>query len=215
MDLTTPPSVSEVAELFRAEGVPLAVAASRNAVDEAGIAFEDITHVVATTCTTSSNPGFDCYVAQELGLRPDIERVLLHGVGCAGGLAALRLAASLCQSAAWRDEPAHVLVVACEITSSMRRAELEKISREQKVRVGITLFGDGSSALVLSLDYGPSPDGVDGNTSKRDKGIYELVNWAHLTVPDTYSDLRVEVTSTGEYSQACANFRCVLIFRGV
>lgn len=121
-----------------------------------------------------------------------MEKVLLHGVGCAGGLAALRLAASLCQAAAYRGEPAHVLVNACEITSSMRRDELDRINRDQQVRIGITLFGDGAGALILSLDPGNVvPE------HKFPKGIYELVNWAHLTVPDTATDLRIDVDASG------------------
>ncbi|KAJ7081606.1 thiolase-like protein [Mycena belliarum] len=152
---------------------------------EAGLSADAITHVVATTCTNSSNPGYDSFLAQDLGLRPGVEKVLLHGVGCAGGLAALRLAASLCQAAACRGEPAHVLVVACEITSLTGREELELISREQEVRIGITLFTDGASALVLSLD------------AAHLKGIFELVNWTHLTVPDTYADLAFSLSAKG------------------
>ncbi|KAJ7163016.1 type Iii polyketide Synthase [Mycena filopes] len=190
-DLPYPPSIKEVSEIFLAEGVALALSASRSAIQEAGLTAEKITHVVSTTCTNSSNPGFDVFLAQKLGLRPSVEKVLLHGVGCAGGLAALRLAASLCQAAAWRGEPSHVLVVACEITSSMRRAELESISREQQIRIGITLFGDGASALILSFD----PTAVCSSNPSR--GIYELVNWAHLTVPDTQSDLRIDVDASG------------------
>jgi type III polyketide synthase len=193
LDLPLPASIKEVSDIFLKEGLALSLSASRRAIDEAGLAVDEITHVVATTCTNSSNPGFDSYLAQELGLRPSVEKVLLHGVGCAGGLAALRLAASLCQAAAWRGEPAHVLLIACEITSTMRRDELEKISRDQQIRIGITLFGDGASSLILSLDPG------DINpANKFPKSIYELVNWAHLTVPDTHSDLRIDVDALGK-----------------
>ncbi|KAJ7089253.1 type Iii polyketide Synthase [Mycena belliarum] len=193
LDLPAPPSIEEVTEIFMKEGLPLALSASRCAMAEAGFSADAITHVVATTCTSSSNPGYDSFLAQDLGLRPSVEKVLLHGVGCAGGLAALRLAASLCQAAAWRGEPAHVLVVACEITSPMRRDELELISREQEVRIGVTLFGDGASALVLSLDRAAG----SGAGSAAPKGIFELVNWAHLTVPDTYADLEISVGVKG------------------
>ncbi|KAJ7681523.1 polyketide synthase [Mycena rosella] len=189
VDLPAPISIKEVTEIFLKEGMALAIAASRRAIAEAGVSVDEITHVVGTTCTNVSNPGFDCLLAQELGLRPSVEKVLLQGVGCAGGLAGLRLAASLCQAAAWRGEPAHVLLVACEITSTMRRDELEIISREQKVRIGPTLFGDGASALILSL--------TPGATASVNRGIYELVNWAHLTVPDTHSDLRIDVYAQG------------------
>jgi type III polyketide synthase len=192
LDLPAPPSIKEVSEIFLEEGLALALSASRLAIAEANVTADEITHVVATTCTNSSNPGFDSFLAKELGLRPSVEKVLLHGVGCAGGLAALRLAASLCQAAAYRGEPAHVLVNACEITSSMRRGELDRINRDQQVRIGITLFGDGAGALILSLDPGNvAPE------HKFPKGIYELVNWAHLTVSDTAMDLRIDVDASG------------------
>ncbi|KAJ7163017.1 type Iii polyketide Synthase [Mycena filopes] len=190
-DVPHPPSIKEVSEIFLKEGVALAVSAARAAIDEAGLVAEEITHVVSTTCTNSSNPGFDVFVAQELGLRPSVEKALLHGVGCAGGLAALRLAASLCQAAAWRGEGAHVLVVACEITSSMLRDELESISRDQEVRIGITLFADGAAALILSLTHSSV------GSAMHPEGIYELVNWTHLTVPDTHKDLRFDVDASG------------------
>ncbi|KAF8129128.1 thiolase-like protein [Mycena galopus ATCC 62051] len=177
LDLSEPASIKETSEIFLKEGLALALSASRLAIAEAGLAVEEITHVVATTCTNSSNPGYDSFLAQELGLRPSVEKVLLHGVGCAGGLAALRLAAS---------------IERCEITSSMLRDELRIIDRDQQVRLGITLFGDGAASLILSLD----PGDVDP-MNKSPKGIYELVNWSHLTVPDTHSDLRIDVTSTG------------------
>ncbi|KAF8129132.1 thiolase-like protein [Mycena galopus ATCC 62051] len=183
LDLPEPASIKETSEIFLKEGLALALSASRLAIAEAGLAVEEITHVVATTCTNSSNPGYDSFLAPELDLRPSVEKVLLNGVGCAGGLAALRLAASMCQSAAWRGEPAHVLVNACEITSSMLRDELRIIDRDQQVRLGITLFGDGAASLILSLDLGD----VDP-MNKSPKGIYELVNWSPITVPDTHLD---------------------------
>ncbi|KAJ7223882.1 type Iii polyketide Synthase [Mycena haematopus] len=192
LDLPAPASIQEVSEIFVKEGLPLAISASRRAISEACLAVDEITHVVATTCTNSSNPGFDSFLAQELGLRPSVEKVLLHGIGCAGGLAGLRLAASLCQASAWRGQSAHILLIACEITSSMRRDELERISRDQQVRIGITLFGDGASALILSLDPGDT-----ALPHKFPKGIYELVNWTHLTVPDSATDLRIDVDALG------------------
>jgi predicted naringenin-chalcone synthase len=85
----------------------------------------------------------------------------------------------------------------------MMRDELNIISRDQKVRLGVTLFGDGAASLVLSLD----PGDIDP-ANKFPRGIYELVNWAHLTVPDTYSDLRIDVTSTGQYLRSFVSYSC-------
>ncbi|KAJ7205983.1 type Iii polyketide Synthase [Mycena pura] len=199
LELPAPSSIKEVSEIFLKHGVELTISASRRALAEANITPDDITHVVATTCTNSSNPGYDVYLAQALGLRASTEKVLLHGVGCAGGLAALRVASSFCHAAAFRGAPAHVLVVACEIRSSLRRDELACISRDQEVRIAITLFGDGAGALVLSLDPGHPAGVVDGSAAPvlPSRGIFELVNCTHLTVPDSNSDLRVDVDPMG------------------
>ncbi|KAJ6602236.1 thiolase-like protein [Mycena sp. CBHHK59/15] len=91
----TIPSIKAICDIFLKEGLALAVSAARSAIQESGVTLEEITHVVATTCTGSSNPGYDVLLARELGLRSTVEKVLLHGVGCSGGLAGLRLA-SIC-----------------------------------------------------------------------------------------------------------------------
>ncbi|KAJ7465149.1 type Iii polyketide Synthase [Mycena latifolia] len=189
----TAPSIKAICDLFLTEGLALAVSAARAAIAEAGVSADEITHVVATTCTSSSNPGYDLLLARELGLRPTVEKVLLHGVGCSGGLAGLRLASNLCHTAAWRGRSANVLVVACEITSSFARNELECIDRDQDVRIGLALFADGASALVLSLDHGLPDDGV----KKSEKGIFEVITSTHLALPGTESILTFNIGPQG------------------
>ena len=89
------PSIAELCDLFLDYGVKLSVAACRKAIEQWGGDLSEITHIVSTTCTNSANPGYDHYVVKELGLNTSIEKVLLHGVGCSGGLAALRTAANI------------------------------------------------------------------------------------------------------------------------
>ncbi|KAF8129122.1 thiolase-like protein [Mycena galopus ATCC 62051] len=176
------PSIKAISDIFLDEGLALAISAARSAIAEAGISVDEITHVVASSCTSSSNPGYDLLLARELGLRPTVEKVLLHGVGCSGGLAGLRLASSLCHTAAWRGHAANILVVASEITSSFARHELECVDRDQDVRVGLALFADGASALVLSLDHGPAEgtaDTADSESHRSEKGIFEVVSCTH------------------------------------
>ena len=91
----TPPSIAELCDIFMDYGVALSVAACRKALKQWGGDISEITHVVSTTCTSSANPGFDHFVVKALGLNTSIEKVLLHGVGCSGGLAALRTAANI------------------------------------------------------------------------------------------------------------------------
>lgn len=191
----TVPSVHDISEIFLNEGLKLAVSAARSAIAEAGVPVDEITHVVASTCTNSSNPGYDLLLAREIGLRSNVEKVLLHGVGCTGGLAGLRLASSLCHTAAYRGRPANVLVLACEISSSFARNELECVDRDQDVRLGLAVFGDAASALVLSLDYGSANE----ETTDGDKGIYEVITSTHLVVPGSENILTFNVGPQGSY----------------
>ncbi|MCJ1478160.1 hypothetical protein MMC13_006836 [Lambiella insularis] len=183
-----PPSITELNTIFRAEGVRLSVNACRKAIKEWGGNVEEITHVVSTTCTNSANPGFDHYVCKELGIRRNAEKVLLHGIGCSGGLAAIRTAANLALGLSFRHKPARVLVLACEISSMMVRSELESIHKNQEVRIGVCLFGDCASASILS-------NGVGVPTSTQP--IYELLGWKHDILEDTEEDLGFDVDPAG------------------
>ncbi len=185
-----PPTIAELCEIFLDYGVKLSVAACRKAVEQWGGDLSEITHVVATTCTNSANPGYDHYVVKELGLNPSIEKVLLHGVGCSGGLAALRTAASIALGASFRRKPARILVVACEISSVLVRSELESIHKNQEVRIGVTLFSDCASAVVLG----------NGFSNRYDEDhMLELLGWDHRIIDDTEKDLGFDVDPLGEF----------------
>lgn len=144
-------------------GVALSVNAARRALSQSNTRLNDITHVVSTTCTSSANPGYDHYVAKELGLRQNVQKVLLHGIGCSGGLAALRTAAGLVMGESYRGRKARVLVLATEISTILVRSELESIVEEGEVRIGVCLFSDCASALVVGND-------LDGDGDRDEEG---------------------------------------------
>ncbi|KAI0451339.1 thiolase-like protein [Xylaria acuta] len=182
-----PPSIADLHATFMSDGVPLAVDAARKALAEARLDASQITHVVSTTCTDSANPGFDHYVAKELGLSSSVEKVLLHGVGCAGGLATLRTAANLALGHRFRGRPARILCVALEISTTLVRSELESIDKTQDTRIGACLFSDCASAVVLS-------NGVGEATVEP---VYELLGWDHRIIPDTEGELGFDVDPLG------------------
>lgn len=152
--------------------------------------MEDITHVVSTTCTNSANPGFDHYVTKQLGLRNGVEKILLHGIGCSGGLAAIRAACSLALGSSYRNKPAKILVLACEISSVLVRSELDSIDKEQKTRIGVCLFSDCASASILSNGIGEDEPRTP---------IYELLGWKHEILEDTENDLGFDVDPLGTW----------------
>jgi fungal type III polyketide synthase len=184
------PSIAELCKAFLKDGVALAVAAAHQAITEARIDISEITHVVSTTCTNSANPGFDHFVCKQLGITQPVEKVLLHGIGCSGGLASLRTAANLALGASFRGRPARILVVALEISSLLVRSELDSINELQETRIGVTLFSDCASSLILSNSIG----------SQVQEPIYELLGWDHRMIPDTEDDLGFDVDPLGMLS---------------
>ena len=191
MNQPSAPSITELNTYFRQEGVRLSVNACRKAIGDWGGSVDDITHVVSTTCTNSANPGFDHFVVQELGLSSSVEKVLLHGIGCSGGLAAIRTAANLALGMSFRKRPARILVLACEISTLLVRSELDSINQEQAVRIGACLFSDCASASIIS-------NGIGGMAQDSDP-IYKILGWRHEILEGTASDLGFDVDPLGVF----------------
>lgn len=182
------PTIAELCSIFLKDGVALAITACRKALHEAHLLPSDITHVVSTTCTNSANPGYDHFVCKALGITQPVEKVLLHGIGCSGGLASLRTAANLALGHSFRGKKARVLVMALEISSLLVRSELDSVHELQETRIGVTLFSDCASACVLS-------NGIGG--TGEEESVYDLLGWEHKMIPDTEHDLGFDVDPLG------------------
>lgn len=189
----TAPGIGELNKYFQQEGVRLSVNACKKAIKEWGGSVDEITHVVSTTCTNSANPGYDYFVIKELGIKSNVEKILLHGVGCSGGLAAIRTASNLALGSSFQRKPARILVLACEITTLLVRSELDSVAQNEEVRIGVCLFGDCASACILSNGIGE--DGPE-------EPIYNILGWKHVVIEDTEKDLGFDVDPLGRsYSQ--------------
>jgi len=142
-----PPETYDVAatagqlhELFLAEAPRLAVRAAELALERGGLASNDITCLVVATCTGYLCPGLTAHVIKELGLRSDIQRADIVGMGCAGAMPALQRGYDHVRSQAGGK----ALVVAVEVCSACFYADdsLETV-------VGNIICGDGAAAVVL------------------------------------------------------------------
>jgi type III polyketide synthase len=191
----TPPTLTSISHDFRTAGVDLAASACKKAMQEAGLRAQDITHIVAVTCTDSNNPGYDLFVCERLGLGPEVQRVLLQGVGCAGGLSALRAAANIASASSLKGRPARVLVVACELCSLFFRAEIQNMlqSGDETLRIAPALFSDGAAALVVCNSFG---------LERHQAPIFELKEWVSMVAPGTSGFMSYNFGKNGE------NFPC-------
>ena len=183
------PSIDEVDAIYRKSGTRMSVDACRKAIHEWGGRHCDITHVVAVTCTNAGSPGFDQEVAKQLNLSNNVDKTLLHGVGCAGGLACLRAARQMADAATLQGRKAHVLLFACELTSIHVSVELEDALENAQTSIGPVLFGDGASAMVLSNEISSTP---------ANSAVYELVDTSTTRVSETESLMSYHQTMLGE-----------------
>lgn len=188
-DNATPPTIDDLSQIFRTTGVELTVSACNKALEEAKLSAKDITHMVAVTCTDQGSPGYDLFVSQKLQLPASVQRTLLHGVGCAGGLSALREAANLAAAASSRGKPARVLVFATELCSLFLRAELQAACKDQEnLHIAPALFSDASAALVVCNGLALASD---------QEPVYELNEWSSALIPGTKDHMSYSVSPSG------------------
>ena len=125
---------------------PCSSQAAERALAKAGVAARDVDVVVTVSSTGIATPSLDARIGKRLGFRQSISRVPVFGLGCAGGVSGLSIAARMA-----RGEPgAIVLVVAVELcTLAFRRDRGTKADV-----VAAALFGDGAAAAVLQVQSG-------------------------------------------------------------
>src|SRR3954471_12828175 len=87
--------------------------AAREAIAKAGLSPEDIAGVVTASTTGIATPSLEARVGPRLGLRPNVRRVPVFGLGCAGGVNGLALTSRLAAS----DPGTHWLFVTVETCS--------------------------------------------------------------------------------------------------
>jgi alkylresorcinol/alkylpyrone synthase len=116
--------------------------AARDALAKARLAPAEIDTVVVVTTTGIATPSLDAMLIGRLGLRADVRRLPIFGLGCAGGVLGLARAAELARAA----PESRVLFLVVELcTLSFRKDDLSKSNI-----VATALFGDGAAAAVLA-----------------------------------------------------------------
>jgi alkylresorcinol/alkylpyrone synthase len=116
------------------------------AIDRAGLEPSDIDGVVMVSSTGIATPSLEARNGPALGLRDDIRRVPIFGLGCAGGVNGLAAAARFAAA-----EPGkHWLFVTIETCSIAIRLD----SDDPAAIVATALFGDGAAAAVVQAGDG-------------------------------------------------------------
>lgn len=133
---------TEANEVFVDVAVGLAEQALENALSEARIRPDEVDVIFSTTVTGLAVPTIDARLATKVGLRPDVKRVPLFGLGCVAGAAGVaRMHDYL------RAFPQQVAVlVAVELCSLTMQRDDHSLAN----LVATSLFGDGAAAVVAA-----------------------------------------------------------------
>ncbi len=119
------------------------------ALATAGLEPRDVDHIFFNTVTGIASPSIDVKIINRLGMRPDVKRTPIFGLGCVGGAAGTARAADYLR--AFPDQVALLLSVElCSLTLQLHDRSIANV-------IATALFGDGAAAVVLAGKERPTP----------------------------------------------------------
>lgn len=127
-------------DAFIAAALDLGEQAVRAALAQSALAPDSIDLVISTSVTGIAAPSLEARLAGRLGLRPDIRRLPVFGLGCAAGAAGL---ARLDDFLAGRPDG-----VALLLSTELCSLTLQRSDGSPANLVAGALFGDGAGALL-------------------------------------------------------------------
>jgi len=127
-------------DAFIAEGTRLGAAALSSALTEARVRPDEVDLIVFTTVTGVAAPSLDARIAARVGLRSDVKRIPMFGLGCVAGASGI---ARLHDFLLGRPDQVAVLV-SVELCSLTVQPDDQSVAN----LVASGLFGDGAAAVV-------------------------------------------------------------------
>lgn len=135
---------AERSRLYVDAAIALAERAIRDCLAESGLDLDDLDGLVTVSTTGIATPSLDALLQERLGLRRDLQRLPVFGLGCAGGVLGLSRAAALAKA----EPGSRILCLVVELCGLTFRAE--DVSPANIVATA--LFGDGAAAALISTE---------------------------------------------------------------
>ena len=162
---------------YSAEAPRLAWRCAEDALQQASITPQSVTHLVTVSCTGFQAPGFDVELIKQLRLRPTVSRTHVGFMGCHGAFNAMRTARAYVDA----DKGAVVLVCAVELCS----LHFQYGSGRQRI-VANALFADGAAAFVGVAD-----------SSGRRPGTWKVAANGSCILPDSEKEMTWRIGDHG------------------
>ncbi len=139
-ELSPAPTTGDRNREYKTHALDLAERVAHQAIWQANLLVENITHLIVVSCTGFFAPGLDIHLVKRLGLPASTDRTLIGFMGCNGAFNGLKTAHAICQS----NPTAKVLLVCVELCS----LHFQGAETLEKVIIN-TIFSDGAAAVVL------------------------------------------------------------------
>ena len=137
-------SFEEKNNLYIEYSLKYSVEAINDCLIKAGVDKKEITDIIFVSTTGLATPSLDGLIVNELKLNPNINRLPLWGLGCAGGVSGLAKASTIAKA----NPDALILFVGVELCSlTFIRNDLSKSNF-----IATGLFSDGVSAVLVAGD---------------------------------------------------------------
>lgn len=147
----------------------------RRALDQAGVAAEEIDAFITVSCTGFMLPSIDAYLIDRLRMSPQIRRLPITELGCAAGAVGLTRAWEQLQI----DPACRVLLLSIELPSLTFQPNDRRLTQ----LVSSMLFADGAAAVVVGGSRGrPGPT---------------LLGSRSYTIPNTLGEMGYELDQDG------------------
>jgi alkylresorcinol/alkylpyrone synthase len=128
-------------DVFIDQGASLGERAITRALDAAGLVPADVDLLMTTSVTGIAAPSLDARLVGRLGLRPDVKRVPIFGLGCVAGAAGMARVHDYLTG--------HPDAVAVLLSVELCSLTFQRDDDSTANLVASGLFGDGASAVVL------------------------------------------------------------------
>jgi alkylresorcinol/alkylpyrone synthase len=144
------------------------VEAGSAAIERAGLDPDQIDGVVTVSTTGIATPSLEARVGPRMGLRDDVRRVPVFGLGCAGGVNGLATASRMAAA----EPGTNWLFVTVETCSISIRLD----SDDPAAVVATALFGDGAAAAVVTAGE-HSLARITGSAEKLFPDTQRIMGW--------------------------------------